>query len=284
MMNIVTKMSELTELTANEKTLVTYIVAHPREVINFRSAELGAAAFVSVSTIYRLINKLGLAGFAELKIELASSLRTLDKEAGIDYDYPIVESDTPFQIMSNLNKIYTYTIDETVGYANPDELVEVGKLLLQATTIDVYAASANLFFAQNFKFQMQEIGVLINVPEEDYIQRLSAANSDHRHVAIVVSYGGRGQTTREVVKLLKENEVPIILITSIQENPLLEFATHKLYLASVENHYDKVSSFSTRLSLLTVFDTLYAIYFNRNYDKNLSYKLENYQKMNKKLI
>lgn len=283
-MNIITKLSELTELTANEKSLVAYIIANPKEVINYRSGELGEAAFVSVSTIYRLINKLGLNGFAELKIELASSVRSVNQEAEIDYDYPIVESDTPYQIMSNLNKIYSYTIDETARFSNPDELLEVGKLLLKAKTIDVYAASANLFFAQNFKFQMQEIGLLINVPEEDYVQRLSAANSDETHVAIVVSYGGRGQTTREVVKLLKENKVPIILITSIQDNPLLEFATHKLYLASVENHYDKVSSFSTRLSLLTVFDTLYAIYFNHHYEKNLSYKLANYQKMNKKLI
>lgn len=283
-MTIITKLSELKELTANEKTLVTYILANPREVINFRSNELANSAFVSVSTIYRLINKLGLTGFAELKIELASSLRTLEENGNIDYDYPIVESDTPFQIMSNLSKTYAYTIDETVSFSNPDELVKVGKRLLEAKIIDVYAASANLFFAQNFKFQMQEIGVLINVPEEDYVQRLSAANSDDTHVAIVVSYGGRGQTTREVVKLLKENNVPIILITSIQENPLIDYATHKLYLASVENHYDKVSSFSTRLSLLTVFDTLYGIYFNENYEKNLNYKLDNYQKMNKKLI
>lgn len=282
-MNMLTKMSELTELTTNEKTLVTYIVAHPWDVINYRSNELAEAAFVSVSTIYRLVNKLGLNGIGELKLELAATLRTSNEQNAMNYDYPIVESDTPFQIMSNLSHTYRYTIDETLNFANPVELLKVGKQLLEAKVIDVYAASANVFFAQNFKFQMQEIGVLINVPEEDYVQRLSAANSDETHVAIVVSYGGRGQTTREVVQLLHENKVPIILITAIHENPLLPFATHKLYLASVENHYDKISSFSTRLSVLMMFDTLYGLYFNADYDKNLAYKLNNYQKMNKKL-
>ncbi|MFD2388722.1 MurR/RpiR family transcriptional regulator [Enterococcus rivorum] len=131
---------------------------------------------------------------------------------------------------------------------------------------------------------MQEIGVLVNVPEEDYVQRLSAANSDKEHVAIVVSYGGRGQTTKEVVKILRDNEVDIVLITSMQENPLIKYAKHKLYLASAENHYNKVSSFSTRLSLLSVFDLLYSIYFNHDYEKNLQYKISNYQKMNKELI
>lgn len=283
-MNILTKMSELENLTNNEAVLVKYILSNPKEIIIKKPSEIATAAFVSVATIYRLINKLGLSGIGELKIELASTFRTLEDEIEVNHNYPILESDTPFQIMQNLSKIYNATIDETVAFFDPEELVQVGKKLLAAKVIDVYTASANLFFAQNFKFQMQEIGVLVNVPEEDYVQRLSAANSDKEHVAIVVSYGGRGQTTKEVVKILKDNEVDIILITSLQENPLLEYATHKLYLASAENHYNKISSFSTRLSLLSVFDLLYSIYFNYDYEKNLQYKISNYQKMNKSLI
>lgn len=283
-MNILTKMAELDSLTNNEKILVDYISSNIKGVINQKAEEIAAAAFVSVATIYRLINKLGLNGIGELKIELASTFRAIGEELDIDYDYPILESDTPFQIVQNLSKIYRHTLDETVSFSDPEELLRVGKRLLKATSIDVYSASANLFFAENFKFQMQEIGVSVNVPAEDYVQRLTAANSDATHVAIVVSYGGRGQTTKEVVKILAENKVEIILITSMQENPLKKYAKYKLYLASVENHYDKISSFSTRLSLLSIFDTLYSIYFNHDYDKNIHYKISNYQKMNKNLI
>ncbi|MCB5954993.1 MurR/RpiR family transcriptional regulator [Enterococcus sp. CWB-B31] len=282
-MNILAKMAGLGSLTTNEKVLVDFILTNPKEVINCRPAELAAQAFVSVATIYRLINKLELNGIGELKIEVASILRTSAQKEEIDYDFPILESDTPFQIMQNLSNIYAYTIDETVSFADPEQLAAVGQALLKAKVIDVYAASANVFFAKNFKFQMQEIGVLINVPEEDYIQRLSAANSNKDHAAIVVSFGGRGQTVKEVVKILNKNDVEIILITSTQDNPLAEYAAHKLYLASAENHYNKVSSFSTRFSLLSIFDMLYSIYFNHNYDRNIRYKLKNYQKMNRKL-
>ncbi|EDE9559967.1 MurR/RpiR family transcriptional regulator [Listeria monocytogenes] len=257
-MNILIKIRELTNLTNSEKELANYILANPKKTLQFKPKELATAAFVSAATIYRLINKLGLNGIGELKIEIASSLRETSEEKDLNYDYPILESDTPYQIMTNLHQIYK-------------------------GTIDVYAASANLFFAQNFKFQMQEIGVLVNVPEEDYIQSLSAANSDENHIAIVVSYGGRSRTLQRVVKILSENNVDIILITSMQDNPLVEFATHKIYMASAENHYNKVSSFSTRQSLLSIFDTLYSIYFNQNYEKNIQYKTTNYQKMNTEL-
>ncbi|MBA5791114.1 MurR/RpiR family transcriptional regulator, partial [Escherichia coli] len=39
----------------------------------------------------------------------------------------------------------------------------------------------------------------------------------------------------------------------------------------------------TRQSLLSIFDTLYSIYFNQNYEKNIQYKTTNYQKMNTEL-
>ncbi len=143
------------------------IFSEPEKTLQFKPKELAAAAFVSAATIYRLINKLGLNGIGELKIEIASSLRETNAEKDINYDYPILESDTPYQIMTNLNQIYKGTIDETLNNADPEELVKIGEKLINAKTIDVYAASANLFSLKNFKFQMQEIGVLVNVPEED---------------------------------------------------------------------------------------------------------------------
>lgn len=282
-MNILTKMSEMNGLTSNEKILAEYMVKNPREVINYKPQELAEKAFVSVATIYRLINKLKLNGLGELKVEIASTFKMSGNQAEINYNYPILESDTPFQLSQNMHKLYQQTLSETTNFFDPEALDRVCNLLLKAKTIDVYTASANVYFAQNFKFQMQEIGVLLNVPEEDYIQHLSAANSNPDHVAIVISYGGRGGTTREVVEILTENKVPIVLITSIQENPLVHYATEKLYLASVEDHYNKISSFSTRLSLLSVLDTLYALYFNKNNEANIRFKMENYKKMNKEV-
>lgn len=153
-MNILIKIRELTNLTNSEKELANYVLVNPKKTLQFKPKELAAAAFVSAATIYRLINKLGLKGIGELKIEIASSLRETNEEKDLNYDYPILESDTPYQIMTNLHQIYKGTIDETLNNADPEELVKIGEKLIQAKTIDVYAASANLFFAQNFKFQM----------------------------------------------------------------------------------------------------------------------------------
>ena len=61
---------------------------------------------------------------------------------------------------------------------------------------------------------MQEIGVSINVPIDEYQQRLQAASSDNSHLAIIVSYSGRGIISDILFRILKERKTPIILISS----------------------------------------------------------------------
>lgn len=280
-MTVLADLSKLTDLTPNEKELVSYIKKNPKEVLSMSSKELAEASFVSVATLYRLLGKLNLTSFSDLKVSLATNVR--DDLMPVDQDYPIQETNTTHTSIQKMKSLYQQTLDDTFVLFDEKTMENSIALMNQAKVIDVYSSSANLHLAKNFKFQMQEIGCLINVPDEDYVQRLSAANSDENHLAIVISYGGRGQTTIEVMKILEENKTPILLITSSQNNPFLEKAREVLYLSSNENHYNKISSFSTRFSILMVLDVLYANYFNQNSLANKEYKLANYQKMNRDL-
>ncbi|MFI3803953.1 MurR/RpiR family transcriptional regulator [Vagococcus fluvialis] len=280
-MTILADLSKLTDLAPNEQELVSYIKKNPKEVLSMSSKELTESSFVSVATLYWLLGKLNLTSFSDLKVSLATNVR--DDLMPVDPDYPIQETDTTHTSIQKMKSLYQQTLDDTFVLFDEKTMENSIALMNQAKVIDVYSSSANLHLAKNFKFQMQEIGCLINVPDEDYVQRLSAANSDENHLAIVISYGGRGQTTIEVMKILEENKTPILLITSSQNNPFLEKAREVLYLSSNENHYNKISSFSTRFSILMVLDILYANYFNQNSLANKEYKLANYQKMNRDL-
>ena len=48
-----------------------------------------------------------------------------------------------------------------------------------------------------------------------------------------------------------------------------------------ENHYRKISSFSTRLTLLYILDCLYTCYFELDYENNIKNKIEYYESMRK---
>lgn len=281
-MNIFNKLDQVIDLTDNEKILVDYMKQHTDDFIKYNASQIAEECYVSMSTIYRLCHKLGIAGLSDLKLHVSASIEDYLKEADdFDYNYPIKQNETQYQIAHKLKDVYQQTVTSTLNLLDLEQLRLSASLLKKAQYIDVYTSAGNIYFAQNFKFQMQEIGIYVNVPIEDYQQNLLAVSSDAKHVAIVISFGARGTSAEHITHLLKKNKTPIILITSTLENPLEKYAQHILYMSSYEDHYNKISSFATRLSLLYLLDCLYTCYFRLDYQNNIDKKLRYYETMTK---
>lgn len=281
-MNIFSKLDKLTDLTANEQTLVDYMKNNPERFVNMSADEISAACFVSIPTIYRLCKKLKLNGLSQLKMVVSNSIRDYMKEKnGIDYNYPFSQNETQYQITVKMKELYEQTLTTLNNLIDLEQLRLIALALKKAKYIDIYTSAGNIYFAENFKFQMSEIGVVVNVPVEQYQQSLAAAASNEEHVAIVVSFEGRGMLVEQVMTLLKKNKTPIVLISSTTNKTMIQSSDYNLYLNPNENHYNKISSFSTRLSLLYLLDCIYTCYFKLDYDKNVKYKTETYMKMTK---
>lgn len=279
-MNIFSKLDNLTDLTSNEQTLVDYMKNNPERFINMSADEISTACFISIPTIYRLCKKLDLNGLAQLKVMVSTSIRDYLKEKkSIDYNYPFTQNETQYQITTKMKELYEQTLTASNNLIDLDQLRLIASALKNADFIDVYTSAGNLYFVENFKFQMAEIGRFVNVPVEEYQQCLAASSSDSKHIAIVVSFEGRGMLINKIVRLLKKNQTPIILISSTTLKSMVEMSDYNLYLSPYENHYNKISSFSTRLSLLYLLDCIYTCYFKLDYDKNVKFKTETYLKM-----
>ncbi|MFR5643118.1 MAG: MurR/RpiR family transcriptional regulator [Clostridium paraputrificum] len=283
-MNIFSKLDKLTDLTQNEKTLVCYMQDNPENFIKMSASEISKACFISTSRIYRLCKKVGLAGLAELKVQISLSINEYLKEQNsLNFDYPFKQNETQNQVVLKMKELYEQTIQSSLNLIDLNVLKLVASILKKAKYIDFYTSAGNIYFAENFKFQMQEIGTFINVPIEEYHQLLTASTSDEKHVAIIVSFEGRGLIAENLANILKKNNTPIILISSTNENPITKYADYHLYLSSNENHFNKISSFSTRLSLLYLLDCIYTCYFKFDYEKNVNYKLSTYKKLSSKV-
>lgn len=279
-MNIFSKLNKLTNLTENEKTLVSYMQNNPEAFVKMSAVEISKACFISTSTIYRFCQKLDLSGLSELKVQVSVSINEFLKEkSSLNYNYPFKQNETQNQIVLKMKDLYEQTLVSSLNLIDLDQLRLISNVLKKAKHIDFYTSAGNLYFAENFKFQMQEIGTFINVPIEEYHQLLTASTSDENHIAIIVSFEGRGMIIQNIADILKKNKTPIILISSTNENPLTKYSNYQLYLSSNENHFNKISSFSTRLSLLYILDCIYTCYFELDYDKNIIYKLDTYKKL-----
>lgn len=280
MMNIFVQLKNNKNLSHNERIIADYILEHPDKVLNMNTKQLSQECFVSSATIYRMCEKLNLSGLSELKVKISSSLNNyLRGDNEFDFDFPIKQNQTHYQIIEKIKEDYEQTLVSTANLFNLEQLRFVISALKRAKQIDVYTSAGNIYFAENFKFQMREIGVSIHVPHDEYQQSLLAASGDETHLAIVISFGGRGLLMDNLPKILREKKTPILLISSLDYDFPDRPADYHLYISSYENHSKKISSYSTRLSILYILDILYSCYFQLDYEKNLKNKMYYYDLM-----
>lgn len=276
-MNLFINLKENKELSKNERILADYILKHPEDVLKMSSKDLGKECFVSTATVYRLCDKLGLSGFSDLKIKITSSLDDYRKSnEDFNFDFPVNQFQTHYEIIQKIKEDYEQTLNLTANLFSLDQLRLIASAMKKAQIIDVYTSAGNINFALNFQFQMQEIGIQVNVPVDEYQQRLIAASSNENHLAIIITFGGRGILSDILPRILHKVKTPIVLISSYDYTFKDFDPDYQLYISSYENHYKKISSFSTRLSILYILDVLYTCYFKLDYQENIEKKLAYY--------
>lgn len=276
-MNLFINLKENKDLSKNERILADYILKHPEDVLKMSSKDFGKECFVSTATVYRLCDKLGLSGFSDLKIKITSSLDDYRKSnEDFNFDFPVNQFQTHYEIIQKIKEDYEQTLNLTANLFSLDQLRLIASAMKKAQIIDVYTSAGNINFALNFQFQMQEIGIQVNVPIDEYQQRLIAASSNENHLAIIITFGGRGILSDILPRILHKVKTPIVLISSYDYTFKDLDPDYQLYISPYENHYKKISSFSTRLSILYILDVLYTCYFKLDYQENIEKKLAYY--------
>lgn len=276
-MNLFINLKENKELSKNERILADYILKHPEDVLKMSSKDFGKECFVSTATVYRLCDKLELSGFSDLKIKITSSLDDYRKSnEDFNFDFPVNQFQTHYEIIQKIKEDYEQTLNLTANLFSLDQLRLIASAMKKAQIIDVYTSAGNINFALNFQFQMQEIGIQVNVPIDEYQQRLIAASSNENHLAIIITFGGRGILSDILPRILHKVKTPIVLISSYDYTFKDLDPDYQLYISPYENHYKKISSFSTRLSILYILDVLYTCYFKLDYQENIEKKLAYY--------
>ena len=79
-MNIFSKIKQNNHFTNTEKIVVDYILEYPEEVLELDIKAFTKKCYVSLSTVYRVIDKLELQGFSQLKLLISSQLNNYQDE------------------------------------------------------------------------------------------------------------------------------------------------------------------------------------------------------------
>ena len=275
-MDLFTKIKAMNSFTESEQIFIDFIFNHPYDVIQLNLQQLSKTSYVSISTIYRVMEKLEINGLNQLKLQISESLKNNENLKNIDYNYPFQKTNTHYQILTQMLELYDQTLKNTINLIDLDVLLHTVQALKKANNIYIFPSIGNYFMAESFQQNMLEIGVKVDVIKEAYYQHWHVQLCDENDIVMLISYAGRTPQIMDIVHDLNKKNIPIILISSTIHTPIDQFARYHLYFSSYEDSEEKIASFSSRISLQYLLDCIYACYFNRDYEKNLEYKIKNY--------
>lgn len=238
-------------LTAVEKSIADIILSDPKKFISYTMAELSQVSGVSQGSINNFSKKFTSSGFSALKLKVAGCISefkeipfaVIDKSQGIKaaMELKIEEAVTAFRNAIAIN-------DETV-------LEAAAKKIMSAKKIEIYGIFQSGIVAKDLCFALIQLGIPATFVDDTLMCSVSASMLDKDSLVIAVSSTGLTKEIIDAVQIAKNNDVPIICITSNKNSLLAKMSDYILLAASsgisISDRPDEI-----RMTQLLLIDTI----------------------------
>ena len=279
-MSIMTQLEFELEFSESEKEIARYILNHGDDVLSMSVKELAKNTYTSPATIVRLCKKIGLEGYNDFKIKYSAELQyDLHHSNRIDVNFPFEKKDTHPMICHKLASLSEEVIADTIKLIDFDQLEKIVDLLYQSHDIDIYGSGNSLLAAMSFQHKMMRIARNVNLKALHGEQVFLSYNSDEKRIAVIISYSGETHDLIQIAQILKEKKTPIIVLTSIGDNHLSNYADYILNIGSREKIFTKIDPFASQVSMEYLLNVIFSCIFQKDYDQNIQNKIS-YDKKN----
>lgn len=112
---------------------------------------------------------------------------------------------------------------------------------------------------------MLQLGFLAGSCKSIHQQGMFASNMQQCDVGMIISHSGYTKSIVEICKILKKNQVKIILITGSSDSPISRMSDIVLFSPLTEPLYRQGAG-SSRIMELIIIDILYAFLIKQNYE------------------
>ncbi|AUI70777.1 MurR/RpiR family transcriptional regulator [Companilactobacillus alimentarius] len=274
------KMTHITDLTDNEKRIVQYIKKNLEAVSTMSIQTLASKTYTSHSAIVRLAKKFNYSGFKAMRQAISNDVQqNITQLNDIDANFPFSPDDSAINIAKNISDLTINAIKRTLIQVNEEELISSAKMIIDSKRLVLFAIGDTQIRARSLQSKLVKINKFAIIAEEYSDESWSAINLDKNDLAIFLSYTGNNSNYLKLLKFLKKQDVPTLLITGNPNSKLIDYADQNITI--VQNEFDvfKVSTFASQMTFEYLLNTLFAIVYSKSYKQNLIKMQSNYDKL-----
>ena len=246
----------LPSLSRSEKRVATRVLEDPRGVAASTITELAERCETSETTVIRFCRTLGLSGYPQLRLTLATEAGRSDTGTARVVDSDIGPGDALAQIVEKIAYADARAVEETAAQLDLTSLQAVVDALVAARRIDVYGVGASAFVAMDLQQKMHRIGRIAFAWSDTHIALTSAALLRAGDVAIGVSHTGVTSDTIDALAEARRRGATTVALTNFPRSPIAQVADHVLTTAVRETTF-RSGAMASRLAQLTLVDFMF---------------------------
>lgn len=248
-------------LTKKEEKIANYLLEHSEEAKEQSISEIAEICNVAESTVFLFAKKIGLSGFKELTVLLSNSSKKIIFEG-------IYGEDSIQTITKKVVESATQSITDAASLIDFEELNGAVNLLTESKKVVFFAlgGSAPIALDAYHKFLRSPLDVEYNM--DYHMQLLKAGKLSKDNCAVIISHSGENSDILRISKILKENNVPTIVISSFTNTSLTKLADFTFIAPSEELKYNNVGIYTRRMAQLLIIDILFTLVITSSDDKS----------------
>lgn len=253
-----------------------FVLREKDNIMNYTIQEIAEQTYTSKATVVRFAKTLGYSGWREFIKDFVAEVHYEDSHSkDVDVNYPFNAGDTTSEVIEKLRTLQMEAIQDTTDIMDVAVMEEAANRLFKAKRVALLGMSPNIYIGELFRRKMVTVNKPVEVvnPTEDGIVSRTLGPED---CAIVISYSGNTENVAPTshIKTLKDRGVKLIGITSGGTNYIRDNIDCVLTISSKERLYTKIANFATEESIQFILNVLFSVYFKKEYQKNIQFKIE----------
>ena len=220
-------------------------------MVSLSITELAERCGCGDATVVRFSRRLGLAGYQDLKIRIATELGATSA-----IDSHIEKDDSCFDIFQKRIADIHASLKNTESVIDRETLDRAAQTIMNADRIVIFGLGNSAAIAQDATHKFLRLGLAAQACCDNHMQAIVASHLRRGSVAIGISHSGSSKDIVEALRLCKVCGATTISLSNWGSSPLADAADIALFTKSDETKHS-ILAMSSRIAQLAIFDSIY---------------------------
>lgn len=251
-----------------EKIIADHFISLGNDVVNKTLSNLASDTGLSEATIFKFVKKIGYDGFPNFKISVASNFQAIEgRKNELTVFSDISKGDSSYAIAQKLVHSNKLALDNLIESLDEKRIDQALNLIYDSKTLHFFGQGASSVIALDSYHKFLRTSFHCNYISDYHMQLSYATKLGPNDCVFLFSHSGETIETIEVAKILRNNQVKIIILTGNHHTDLVKLSNISFVVDSEESAFQS-ETLTSRILYLTIIDILYVALMYHDEAKN----------------